>query len=256
MRKRLIFALLIFVVLIVAGLFFFFTHYNFRYKSLRLSPTRTLSGWLNLDKQVAFHSYEVLTSHPEESKQYLPVWEGMFKKRNSMSTEYFNSHILVLSSNVSERPGIEESSGIFNKEQKLLDINYHLKINWVQLKLSDTLIIQVGDQQLSADPTKYEEESLALELEPDYMYFANQVKIKPAAHVISRPSLIWKVFRVSPIFTLGFDVNEDLRLTPEGDIVMQLNGTKNSFANQCLTSLIYLESGLMNPVKETACLIY
>jgi len=255
MKKTLVLSLLILVVLIAASLFFFFTHYNFWYKSLRLSPTRTLAGHILLDNSVTFHNHEVLTSHPEESRKYLPVWEEIFKKRNSMSTEYFDSHIIVLSSTVDERAGVEEAAGIFGKKQTLLDIDYYLKIDWVRLKLSDTLILQIGDQQLSEDPTKYEEGALALGLEPDHMYFADQVKIKPIEHVISRPSLIWKVFQASPIFLLGFDVNKDLRLTPEGNPVMQLHGTKNSFANKCLTSLIYLESGLMDPVEETSCFI-
>lgn len=68
-----------------------------------------------------------------ECEQYFVVWKSIFLKKNNMSEDYFNAHILPTSSSISNW----NSGSSFN-------VQYQVKIDWMTCKLADQFIIRTA----------------------------------------------------------------------------------------------------------------
>lgn len=186
-------------------------------------------------------------SRSAEADAYLPVWRKAFQEKNSISNEYFNSHVYVVA------PSIYESKDEEGRIFKRLSVTYYLLIDWARVRVpDDTFLISfegidnkitteelVRDMSLSPYMTKYKSE-------------IRINKVKPISQIASKSKIVQAAKSLSPL--LSFDVNNDLYIH-DGLIYLDLTGKINESKNACLSGKILLEDPSVVEKGNIPCII-
>ena len=78
----------------------------------------------------------------EACNTYLEVWENLLKQRNNLSDTYFNDHIKVLKTSINEW-----------NEGESFRVRYQIKIDWMEVILSDHFMIKIDSANAPPYPS-------------------------------------------------------------------------------------------------------
>jgi hypothetical protein len=102
--------------------------------------------------------------------RYLAIWENIFKEQNNINDEYFNSHIKIQSSEITQW-----------NEGESLRVTYQVTIGWAIINVSDSILVKVSENSVLANlvtPNQYLEQSDVKKLIDNKVY-SEITKINP-----------------------------------------------------------------------------
>ncbi len=106
-------------------------------------------------------------------KEYMGVWENLFKSRNGISDTYFKEHITITKTELSNWMDGESFS-----------IYYTVKIDWATIKNHDQFIIKIDSAappypSLTVSRTNYLTESEINQVLDNYAFSSSMTKVNP-----------------------------------------------------------------------------
>lgn len=188
-----------------------------------------------------------IRQNPPEAKIYFPIWKEVFKKFNSMSDEYFNSHIFVVEIFADK---FKENG----KEEKRFSVIYYYHIGWAQVKLQDVFTYGFEDvgEGITAGELLHDLKSLPLETKYPQSFSAYFAEIKSIDSIATKEQVEKAVRATSPFLSL--DVNSGMELY-RGQLAISLDGTVDEKENKCLESEIILETAQVLEVRNVPCML-
>src|SRR4030042_3781671 len=88
---------------------------------------------------------------PNELKiQYIPVWQSMFIKKNGITDDYFNRHIEITDTGLSDDRSMFIAMGgasnkYPNRGHEYFEVLYKIKIDWIEFATIDSFAIRNPD---------------------------------------------------------------------------------------------------------------
>jgi hypothetical protein len=195
---------------------------------------------------VPFDGYEIPTYHPAETNTYLPMWKLAFQKFNSMSSDYFDSHIVVLGTFVTRY-------SLDNRWEKRFSVVYYYQIDWTRIHLMDSFSISregIGDE-ITLD--EFLHDAMVNPYETKFKQMISIQKLKLVDRLATKEQIREAVRKASPV--LKFDANIHTRVDRDGRLSFDLYGVVDWAANKCLSSRVMLEDASVSDVAESYCFL-
>lgn len=196
---------------------------------------------------ISFNNYDVPTCNPTESQIYLPVWQQVFQKVNSINDDYFNSHISVTAAWVDEF----ELEG---KSEKRFSLTYDYQIDWAKVRLTDTFTYSFKGIEEGITAEELLRDANLPTSQTKFKRIISMQKLKPVSRIASKEQIQSAVKSASPV--LRFDANQDIFVDRDGNLTMRVGGVIDHKTNRCLSGIVILETAELKGVGETSCVIY
>lgn len=180
---------------------------------------------------------------------YFPIWKEIFFKINApegqlkMIDAYFNSHIKILSTNTWINDYYKE---------KYFTVKYNFTVDWFQIEVTDYVEYSSDSKVLTADEIRQK----YINAEPT-RYFSNIGnmtfhKFKPI-ETIRNLNDIRQIAEAN-----GFDFNSNPNRYDIGrnnDFVIRIDGVVSQSENKCKSGHIILETGVLEDIADSACVV-